>query len=91
MRNKLIGCWVSVELSFCSYNFLPDGAGFYSFGSGKKEFVYTDNFESVTIHFSGDLMSSTFKYTIEDNILLIEDSFGTLVKYKKIKRDYKDE
>ena len=85
MENKLIGCWVSAELSFCAYNFLSDGKGFYSFFDAKKEFTYTDNGDSVTIHFSGDLMPSTFKYTVEDDVLFIEDSFGTLVKYKRNK------
>ena len=83
MENKLIGCWVSAELSFCAYNFLSDGKGFYSFFDAKKEFTYTDNGYSVTIHFSGDLMQSTFKYTATEDVLLIEDSFGTLVKYKR--------
>ena len=85
MDNKLIGCWVSAELSFCAYNFLHDGKGFYSFFEAKKEFTYTDNGDSVIIHFSGDLMSSTFKYSICENILSIEDSFGNLVRYKRNK------
>ena len=85
MDNKLIGCWVSAELSFCAYNFLHDGKGFYSFFEAKKEFTYTDNGDSVIIHFSGDLMQSTFKYSICENILSIEDSFGNLVRYKRNK------
>lgn len=85
MDNKLIGCWVSAELSFCAYNFLHDGKGFYSFFDAKKEFTYTDNGDSVIIHFSGDLMQSTFKYSICENILSIEDSFGNLVRYKRNK------
>ena len=85
MENKLIGCWVSAELSFCAYNFLHDGKGFYSFFEAKKEFTYTDNGDSVIIHFSGDLMQSTFKYSICENILSIEDSFGNLVRYKRNK------
>ena len=85
MKNKLIGCWVSAELSFCAYNFLSEGKGFYSFGDAKKEFTYTDNSESVTIHYIGDFMPSTFKYFIEENILSIEDSFGNLVRYKRNK------
>ena len=85
MDNKLIGCWVSAELSFCAYNFLHDGKGFYSFFEAKKEFTYRDNGDSVTIHFSGDLMPSTFKYFICEIILSIEDSFGNLVRYKRNK------
>ncbi|MBO5452891.1 MAG: hypothetical protein J6A69_02870 [Clostridia bacterium] len=85
MDNKLIGCWVSAELSFCAYNFLHDRKGFYSFFDAKKEFTYRDNGDSVIIHFSGDLMQSTFKYSICENILSIEDSFGNLVRYKRNK------
>lgn len=85
MNNKLIGCWVSVEMSFCTYNFLTDGKGFYSFFDAKKEFTYTDNSESVTIHYVGDFMPSTFKYTTTEDVLLIEDSFGKAVKYKRNK------
>ena len=85
MDNKLIGCWVSAELSFCAYNFLHDGKGFYSFFDAKKEFTYTDNGDSVIIQFLGDLMQSTFKYSICENILSIEDSFGNLVRYKRNK------
>lgn len=83
MRSKLIGCWASAEMSFCAYNFLPDGKGFYSFFDAKKEFAYTDYGENITIHFSGDLMPSAFKYTITEDVLLIEDSFGSIVKYKR--------
>ena len=85
MDNKLIGCWVSAELSFCAYNFLHNRKGFYSFFDAKKEFTYRDNGDSVIIHFSGDLMQSTFKYSICENILSIEDSFGNLVRYKRNK------
>ena len=88
MENKLVGCWVSVQLSFCAYNFLSNGKGFYSFGDAKKEFTYTDNSESVTIHYVGDFMASTFKYSIEENILSIEDSFGNLVRYKRNKEGF---
>ena len=82
MENKLIGCWVSAELSFCAYNFLSDGKGFYSFGDAKKEFTYIDNSESVTIYYIGDFMPRTYKYFIEENVLSVDDSFGNLVRYK---------
>ena len=68
-----------------TYNFLTDGKGFYSFFDAKKEFTYTDNSESVTIHYVGDFMPSTFKYTTTEDVLLIEDSFGKAVKYKRNK------
>ncbi len=85
MENKIIGCWVSVDMSFCAYNFLTDEKGFYSFFGAQKEFAYKDNGDSVTIYFPGDLSPSTFKYTVEEDVLLIEDSFGAIVKYKRNK------
>ena len=33
-------------------------------------------------------MPNTFKYAIEDDIILIEDSFGSLVKYRRNPRYY---
>lgn len=85
IENKIIGRWVSVEMPFCAYNFMSDRKGFYSFFDAQKEFTYTDNGDSVTLHFSGDLMPSTFKYTTTEDVLLIEDSFGKVVKYKRNK------
>ena len=85
MDNEIIGRWESVEMSFCAYNFLSDGKGFYSFGDAKKEFTYVDNGESVTIHYIGDFMPRTYKFFIEENVLSIEDSFGNVVRYKRKK------
>ena len=82
MGVKLIGKWNFPSLP-CSYNFLPDGSGYYSFMGGKKEFSYMDNSDSVTIHFTGDALPNTFKYVIKEDILSIQDSFGDYVKYKK--------
>ena len=75
MNNKLIGCWVSAEMSFCAYNFLSEGKGFYSFGDAKKDFIYTYTSDSVPIQYVGDVLPSTFKYFICDHILFIEESF----------------
>ena len=83
MGLEICGRWEAVGFSCFTYNFLPDGKGFYSFFDAKKEFTYTDNSESVTIHYVGDFMPSTFTYSICENILSIEDSFGNLVRYKR--------
>lgn len=82
-----MGKWASVDLPCFAYNFSHDGIGYYSFMSGKKEFTYTANENSVTIHYTGDLLPGTFEYVIEDDILSIQDSFGNYVKYKLIKED----
>ena len=82
-KNSLIGEWVSVDLPCFAYNFLCDGSGYYSLGTGKKEFSYSNTETAVTIHFTGDFLPSTFEYIIEDDMLSIQDSFGNYVKYKR--------
>lgn len=49
----------------------------------EKHFTYTDNGDSVTVHYTNDLLPSTFGYVIDGDLLLIEDSFGNRVKYKR--------
>ena len=85
MENSIIGRWVSVDHPCFAYNFLYGGNGFYSMWDGKKDFTYTDNASSVTIHFINDMFPSTFEYRVIDDVLLITDSFGTVVKYLKHK------
>lgn len=83
----LLGTWVSVDMPCFAYNFLHGGVGYYSFGSGKKDFSYTATDTAVTVHFTGDSLPSTFEYAIENDVLSIQDSFGTPVKYKLKKED----
>lgn len=81
--HKLLGRWEYERLPSLSYNFLPSGVGFYTFGDAKKEFEYTVTDSEIKIHFIGDFMPSVFKYSIAEDTLLIDDSFGNTVKYKK--------
>ena len=83
--HKLTGRWEYANLPSLSYNFLKDGNGFYLFYDAKKDFTYTAKDGEVKIHFNGDFRPNTFKYIVEGDVLLIEDSFGNLVKYKKSK------
>ena len=80
---SIVGKWVSVDLPIFSYNFLENGVGFYSVSGAEKHFTYTDNGDSVTVHYTNDLLPSTFGYVIDGDLLLIEDSFGNRVKYKR--------
>ena len=83
----LIGTWASLDIPSCAYIFLHGGVGYYSFFGAKREFAYTDNGESVTIHYTGDFAASQFGYAVHGDLLLIQDSFGNPVKYKLIKED----
>ena len=79
--SKLIGSWESSIFRGAVYNFCEHGKGSYGFLGASKEFEYTDNGASVTIHFIGDFASSEFAYQIEGNKLLISDSFGSVNTY----------
>ena len=83
MGIKILGRWEAVGFPSFAYNFLLDGAGFYSVADAKKEFEYNADDERVVIYYPGDVAALNFKYEINEDILSIEDSFGNLVKYKK--------
>ena len=42
-----------------------------------------DNEDSVTVHFTGDILPNIFRYSIEGDELYIEDSFGDRVIYNR--------
>lgn len=79
--SKLIGSWESLTFKRAVYTFKEGGRGYYSFLGAKKEFDYTDNGDSVKIHFVGDYAPNSFAYTVEGDKLLINDSFGTINTY----------
>ncbi|MBQ2751356.1 MAG: hypothetical protein IJF25_02155, partial [Oscillospiraceae bacterium] len=55
----------------------------YIFCGGEKPFEYIDNGDSVTVHFTGDLLPNLFRYNIAGDRLSIEDSFGGVVIYNR--------
>ena len=84
MGVEIIGRWEAVGFPSFAYNFLPDGIGYYSMADAKKEFTYKIDADCVNIYYPGDIAALNFKYQINEDILSIEDSFGKIVKYKKM-------
>ena len=83
MSSALIGAWGWNGHRDCGYFFAPEGKGSYIFCGGEKTFEYSDNGDSVTVHFKGDLLPNKFRYVIDGDKLSIEDSFGDRVIYKR--------
>ena len=65
------------------YTFNSDGTGSYSYGSASMDFTYEDKGTEVSILYTGNTMASSYQYKIEDNVLIIKDSIGNDVKYKR--------
>ena len=83
MNSALIGAWCWNGHIDWGYLFGPDGKGSFYFCGGEKPFEYSDDGTSVKVHFAGDIFPNKFRYTIEEDILSIEDSFGNWVIYNR--------
>ena len=57
--------------------------GSYTAGGTEMKFTYEDDGEEVTITYEGNTKSSIYSYKVEDNKLIIKDSFGNEVEYLK--------
>lgn len=79
----LVGVWRFDHSPYFAYIFQREGYGFYDIGIGKRAFLYKDYGDRVSIYYPGDTASMTLPYTIRGKILMIEDSFGHTLEYKK--------
>ena len=79
---KIIGSW-EYETGGYTYTFNDDGTGSYAVGENKMEFTYKDNGKAVEILYTGNTDASTYEYKIDGDMLIIKDSLGNDVKYKK--------
>ncbi len=82
-EKQLKGSWVCKDYPSAIYNFNDNGKGFYSFAGADMPFCYEDKGESVSILYIGNTVASEYKYRIEDDKLLINDSLGSTVIYIK--------
>ena len=79
----LVGKWVYEDSDDMYYTFNEDGTGSYFFIGGEMKFTYEDDGEAVTLNYETATEPSVYKYALEGNKLLIEDSFGETVTYIK--------
>ena len=80
----VIGSWGAQfgELEYI-YTFNKDKTGSYSYGDSSMDFTYEDNGTELSISYTGNTVPSVFKYRIEENKLIIKDSFNSDVEYIK--------
>lgn len=76
----LVGSW---DYSGFVYKFNEDKTGSYSVYSTEMPFTYEDKGDKVSIKYENATVASEFEYRIEDNKLIIKDSFGKDVVYTK--------
>lgn len=83
-KPTIVGSWESVDISGAIYHFEKDGKGSYEFAGAEMPFTYTDDGKKVVLQYENSDAPNEYSYTIEGDKLLIEDSFGEIVEYKKI-------
>ena len=80
----IIGSWKYQGALDCVYTFAEDGSGIYRYSGVDMPFTYTDDGSAVSILYTGNTAPTVLPYTIDGEVLSIEDSFGTVVKYDRI-------
>lgn len=81
--NSIVGSWEYESSSGYIYKFNDDKTGSYTAFGQERAFTYEDDGTKLTILYEGDTVSGSFEYRIEDNKLIIKDSFGKDVVYVK--------
>lgn len=82
-KTSICGIWKYEDFAGCGYTFLPDGNGSYTFCGAAQPFQYWDEGDTVKIQYPNSFAPNIFRYRIEQDLLLIEDSFGNEVQYRK--------
>ncbi|MBE6835450.1 MAG: hypothetical protein E7515_04275 [Ruminococcaceae bacterium] len=77
----IVGLWAGATDNEFYYLFNDDKTGSFALGGEIKDFTYTDNGDSVTIVFNNNTKEHIFKYSIDGDVLSIENDFGAIEKY----------
>lgn len=73
-KKGLVGKWTYESGSY-TYVFNDDGTGSYEYGSNKKVFTYTANEGKLSILYNGNTIPFETTFEIEDDKLIIKDSY----------------
>lgn len=79
-KAPIIGSW---EHSGYVYTFNEDKTGKYEAFGRFMEFTYEDDGDQVRILYYGNTVPGTYEYRIDGDKLIIKDSFGDDVIYKR--------
>ena len=78
---SIVGLWAGTTDDEFYYLFNEDKTGSYTMGVDVKDFTYKIKDDTVIIVFSGNAKEHVYKYSIEDNVLSIENDYGIVEKY----------
>ncbi len=78
---SIVGVWVGATDGEFYYSFNADKTGSFTMGDEIKTFKYKDKGDTVVITFDGNSKEHEYKYTIENNVLTIENDYGVTEKY----------
>jgi hypothetical protein len=81
-KNPIIGTWTYEGGGF-TYTFNEDKTGTYEAFAATLEFTYTAENNKLSILYKDNTKPFETDYTIEDNKLIIKDSFGNNTVYVK--------
>jgi len=76
----IVGKWA---YSSFVYTFNEDKTGTYDVSGNVMDFTYEDDGSKISILFTGNTSPLELNYRLEDNKLIITDSFGEEVEYTK--------
>lgn len=79
-KAPIIGSW---DHSGYVYTFNEDKTGSYEVFGNTMNFTYEDDGSKVSILYKGNTVPGTYEYKIDGDKLIIKDSFGDDVIYKK--------
>lgn len=78
----LVGSWA--HSSGYTYTFLADGTGSYGLGDASMDFTYEVDGDQLSILYVGSTSPFVTTFRIEDNTLIILDSFGNEIPYPAV-------
>lgn len=84
-ESTIIGSWeyASSPSSAYRYTFNSDKTGSYSVYGTEKNFTYEDDGKKVSIMYEKNTVPSEYEYKLDGDKLIIKDSFGNDVEYKR--------
>ena len=80
-NGSIVGVWAGEGDADFFYSFNSNKTGSFTMGGEVKNFTYKDNGDTVVIVFEGNSKEHEYKYTVENNVLSIENDYGAIEKY----------
>ncbi|MBO4338513.1 MAG: hypothetical protein J5877_01165 [Clostridia bacterium] len=80
-EKSIVGLWAGTTDDEFYYLFNEDKTGSYTMGVDIQEFTYKIDGDTVIIVFKGNTKEHVYKYSIENNVLSIENDYGIVEKY----------